>query len=406
MINPRIHSMRVYPTDRKRTLFQGLERSVIADLTIGEPQHSPDPKVLDILAEYAHEGVRRYPRTKQELFLTEAIVRSNVETKEIFPEIREEQVLAGCGSGELLFSFALACLNPEKPYVLIPNPAYQVYRIATEFAGGVPYFFNLLPENGFQPDFTTIPEDVLAKTSLCYVNNPNNPCAVSYSPSTLLQLVRTARRYGFAIASDECYLEIYDTQRPTSILEICAKEDGGNEFSHVVAFDTLSKRSSLPGLRSGTMIGDAHLVSSYLKLRLSERKVLPLHVQRASAYAWENLGDVAKNRALYREKGRALADVFTSFGLPLAPPESTFYAWLDVRRSTLSDEALALAIAQATGVLTFPGSYFSIEAHDTNPGQGFIRLALIDSLESTHVALAAVASFLNTHFSCDEGGQR
>ncbi len=379
--------------DRKRVLFSTLSRPVTADLTIGEPQHEPDPKVLAILSEYATEGVRRYPRTKQESFLTEAIIDANLSTKKLHSFIHEDQVLAGCGSGELLYSIAGASIDPARPYVLIPNPAYQVYRIATEFAGGKPYFFNLTSENNFQPDLESIPEQILEKTSLCYLNNPNNPCAVSYSRATLKSAVTLARKHNFVLASDECYGEIYSEEKPLSILEICAEMDGDNSFKGVLCFDTLSKRSSLPGLRSGSMVGDAQLVQSYLKLRLTERKVLPLHVQRASAFAWKNLDDVKKNRALYAEKLRVMSDILHSVGWKHLQTTTTFYGWLDVREVSHDDEQFSLRLAQETGVLTFPGSYFSCPHVGVNPGAGFIRIALIDSIKKTKVAVTALAQF-------------
>jgi N-succinyldiaminopimelate aminotransferase len=394
MFNPRIAAMWPYTFDRKRQLFSGLERPVVADLTIGEPQHEPDPRVVEILTRYASESVGRYPKTKQESYLTEAIIQSNIESKQLASSIREVQVLAGCGSGELLYSFAGACVDPLKPYVLIPNPAYQVYSAATEFAGGIPYYFDLRVDNDFQPDFSVIPEEILRKTSLCYLNSPNNPCAVCYSAETLRTVVVLARRYDFAVASDECYAEIYFDQRPASILEVCAALDGATDFSHVVAFDTLSKRSSLPGLRSGSMVGDERLVAHYLKMRFAERKVLPTNVQRASAFAWTNFEDVRRNRALYREKVEVFRQAFNGIDLPVAVPSGTFYVWLDVSPLNVNDEAFALELAQATGILTFPGSYFSVAHEGGNPAAGFIRMALIDTVESTRSCMSMLAEYV------------
>jgi N-succinyldiaminopimelate aminotransferase len=394
MINPRIASMRIYTAARKTQLFSVLERPVVADLTIGEPQHEPDPKVIEILNAYAAESVSRYPKTKQEAYLTEAIAAANLHAKKLRGSISDTQILAGLGSGELLYSFATACLDPQKPYVLIPNPAYQVYSSATELAGGIPFFFNLTKENNFQPDLASIPREVLQKTSLCYINSPNNPCAVSYSEESLRGIVLLARQYGFAVASDECYSEIYFDQKPVSMLEVCANLDGDNSFTNVVAFDTLSKRSSLPGLRSGSMVGDAQLFSSYLKIRLSERKVLPQNVQRASAYAWMNHDDVARSRELYRQKFEIVRDYFASIDRPMTPPDGTFYCWLDISELNPSDEAFALALAQETGILTFPGSYFSVVNAGVNPGAGFIRIALIDTVDATRKTVQTLTQYI------------
>lgn len=393
MLNPRIAAMRPYTFDRKRRLFQGVTTPIVADLTIGEPQHEPDPKVHEILNSYAATSLGRYPRTTQESYLTEAIVAANLHSKKLSGTITESQVLAGCGSGELLYSFAAASLDPQKPFVLIPNPAYQVYSAATDIAGGTPYYFDLRRENGFQPDFSTIPEEVLARTSLCYINSPNNPCGVCYSAQTLTELVLLARRYGFAVASDECYSEIYFGEKPPSILEVCAALDGDTSFHHVVAFDSLSKRSSLPGLRSGSMIGDARLVSNYLKLRFSERKVLPNNVQRASAYAWTNFKDVAQNRAMYGQKIEVLQRILAGTGLPFQVPTGSFYGWLDISAINPDDERFALDLAHTLGVLTFPGSYFSVNGAHGNPGAGFIRIALIDTVEATEAALRLLVQF-------------
>jgi N-succinyldiaminopimelate aminotransferase len=397
MINPRIASLRTYTAARKTRLFSGLEHPVVADLTIGEPQHEPDPKVLEILNAYAAESVGRYPKTKQESYLTEAIIAANLHSKKLRGSIGEDQVLAGLGSGELLYSFATASLDPSKPYVLIPNPAYQVYSSATELAGGIPYYFNLTKENNFQPDIARIPSEVLERTSLCYLNSPNNPCAVSYFEESLREILLLARRYEFAIASDECYSEIYFAQKPVSMLEVCSSLDGDTSFKNVVAFDTLSKRSSLPGLRSGSMVGDARLVSNYLKIRLSERKVLPNNVQRASAYAWTNYEDVAKSRELYREKFNLVRDAFESINRPITLPDGTFYCWLDISELTSSDETFALALAKETGILTFPGSYFSVVNDDVNPGAGFIRIALIDTVEATRKTVQTLTTYIKNY---------
>lgn len=397
MINPRIASMRTYTAARKTQLFSILNRPVVADLTIGEPQHEPDPRVIEILNAYAAESVGRYPKTKQEPYLTEAIIAANLNSKKLRGEIADTQVLAGLGSGELLYSFATACLDPAKPYVLIPNPAYQVYSSATELAGGIPYFFNLTKENNFQPDLARIPNEVLEKTSLCYINSPNNPCAVSYSEESLRDIVLLARKYHFAVASDECYSEIYFDRKPMSMLEVCANLDGDNSFKNVVAFDTLSKRSSLPGLRSGSMVGDSVLVSNYLKMRLSERKVLPNNVQRASAYAWTNYDDVARSRELYREKFEIVRDAFQAIGRPITVPDGTFYCWLDISDLNQSDEDFALDLAKETGILTFPGSYFSVVHDGINPGAGFIRIALIDTVEATRKTVHSITKYIKDY---------
>ena len=389
--------MRTYTAARKTQLFAALGRPVVADLTIGEPQHEPDPKVVEILNAYAAESVSRYPKTKQESYLTEAIIAANVHSKKLCGSIGEEQVLAGLGSGELLYSLATASLDPAKPYVLIPNPSYQVYSSATELAGGIPYYFNLTKGNNFQPDLARIPRDILERTSLCYLNSPNNPCAVSYSEESLREIVLLARQYRFAVASDECYSEIYFDRKPVSMLEVCAKLDGDNSFKNVVAFDTLSKRSSLPGLRSGSMVGDAAIVSNYLKIRLSERKVLPNNVQRASAYAWTNYEDVARSRELYRQKFEIVRDAFQAIGRPITLPDGTFYCWLDISELNSSDETFALELAKETGILTFPGSYFSVVNDGVNPGAGFIRIALIDTVEATRTTVQTLTQYIKSY---------
>jgi len=391
--------MRTYTAARKTQLFAALGRPVVADLTIGEPQHEPDPKVVEILNAYAAESVSRYPKTKQESYLTEAIIAANVHSKKLCGSIGEDQVLAGLGSGELLFSLATASLDPAKPYVLIPNPSYQVYSSATELAGGIPYYFNLTKENHFQPDLARIPRDILDRTSLCYLNSPNNPCAVSYSEEGLREILLLARQYRFAVASDECYSEIYFDRKPVSMLEVCAKLDGDNSFKNVVAFDTLSKRSSLPGLRAGSMVGDAAIVSNYLKIRLSERKVLPNNVQRASAYAWMNYEDVARSRELYRQKFEIVRDAFQAIGRPITLPDGTFYCWLDISELNSSDETFALELAKETGILTFPGSYFSVVNEGVNPGAGFIRIALIDTVEATRKTVQTLTQYI-TNYRC------
>jgi N-succinyldiaminopimelate aminotransferase len=181
------------------------------------------------------------------------------------------------------------------------------------------------------------------------------------------------------------------------MLEVCANLDGDNSFKNIVALDTLSKRSSLPGLRSGSMVGDAELVSNYLKIRLSERKVLPTNLQRASAYAWTNYDDVARSRELYRQKFEIVRDGFASIDRPITLPDGTFYCWLDISSLNPNDEAFALALAKETGILTFPGSYFSVSNEGVNPGAGFIRIALIDTVEATKTTVQTLTQYIKNY---------
>jgi N-succinyldiaminopimelate aminotransferase len=261
----------------------------------------------------------------------------------------------------------------------MPNPFYQIYEGAALLAGAQPYFLNTLRENGFLPDFDSVPEEVWRRCQLLYLCSPGNPTGTVIPAETLQVLIEKADRYDFILAADECYSEIYrnEDHPPVGLLQVCAQL-GRDDYRRCVVFHSLSKRSNLPGLRSGFVAGDMAIIAAFLRYRTYHGCAMPPFTQAASVKAWGDENHVRTNRADYRRKFDAVLDILAPL-LEIRPPEGSFYLW---PRTPIDDTEFARILFAQQNVSVLPGSYLSREANGVNPGRGYVRMALVAPLEA------------------------
>lgn len=400
-MNPDLTRLHPYPFEKLAALKAGIvpaaDRSPIV-LSIGEPQHAPPAVAVEALTA-ALPGLAKYPLTKGEANLRTAIAqwlmrRFALSPGQIDPE---RQVLPVAGTREALFSFAQAVVarpsdpTAPKPLVLMPNPFYQIYEGAALLAGAEPYYYPTTADTGFLPDFSAIPDHIWARAQLIYVCSPGNPSGAVIDRARVERLFRKARQHGVIIAADECYSEIYfdEHQPPVGFLQF-AHELGYGDFAGLVVFHSLSKRSNLPGLRSGFVAGDAEVLRAYLAYRTYHGCALSLPVQAASIAAWQDEAHVRDNRTRYREKFDAVLDILAPV-LPVQRPDAGFYLWTRVGTDE-RDFVRGLFAEQHVTVL--PGSFLSRETEGINPGQGFVRMALVAERDDCTEAARRIRAFL------------
>lgn len=378
---PRLDRLGAYPFERlKRLLDSHVPNPELEhiDAGAGEPRLPLPAFVAGTLNDHL-SGFSKYPSTVGGMELRTAIagwLKRRYGLKSIDPAT---QVLTANGTREALFAVAHALVNPdasEKPCVLMPNPMYQIYLGAAVTAGAEPVFLPCLEANGFAPDLAIIPGDVWKRTALVYVCSPSNPTGWIADEAWFAELLELADRHDFAVVSDECYSEIYRQQQPTGLLEVSQKL-GRSGFSRCLVMNSLSKRSALPGMRSGMIAGDANLIRRFTKLRSYTGPATPLPLQAVAAEAWSDETHVEKHLEVYRQSLKAFFDIHGG-----EAPEGTFFVWLKVGEEKGSDEAFALAVWQQQHVTVLPGSYLGADdANDINPGTGFVRAALVDGPE-------------------------
>lgn len=357
----------------------------VVHMTIGEPKHKFPQWVTDVIVENA-AGFNSYPPNDGSDELRAAISGwiSRRYGVEMDPAT---QIMALNGTREGLYNAAMALCpeqkNGQKPAILIPNPFYQVYMVASLSVGAEPVFVSATAETGHLPDYENLPQDVLDRTSIAYICSPANPQGAVASRDYWQRLIRLAEKHDFRIFADECYSEIYRETAPVGALTV-AQEMGANP-ERVVLFNSLSKRSNLPGLRSGLIATGPENMKRLKQLRAYSGAPLPGPLQAAAARVWADEAHVVENRALYQEKYQVADAVFA--GLEgYMPPEAGFFLWLPVA----DGEAAALKLWQETGVRVLPGAYLAQGAAGENPGTGYIRVALVTSAEETRVALTAL----------------
>ncbi|RMH61725.1 MAG: aminotransferase class I/II-fold pyridoxal phosphate-dependent enzyme [Zetaproteobacteria bacterium] len=376
---PRLDALGDYPFTRLRRLFGGLAPSpglTPIDAGAGEPRRPQPEFVAATLGQYL-AGFSHYPPTAGAMFLREAIAGWLVRRYGLPAIDPATQVLAANGTREALFAVAHALVNPdaiEPPYVLMPNPMYQIYLGGAVLAGARPWALPCTADTGFAPDLDAVPERVWERTAFIYVCSPSNPTGWVADAAWYRRLLALAERHDFYIVADECYSEIYRTSPPVGLLEVCA-QSGRGDFARCLVMNSLSKRSALPGLRSGFIAGDARLIARFAKLRSYTGPATPLPLQHVAAAAWNDESHVATNLASYRA---SLDAFFTEWGKD-GVPAGTFFAWLDVG----DGEAFARAAYTEQAVTVLPGAYLAIEdASGENPGRRYVRAALVDGPEA------------------------
>ncbi|WP_455198176.1 succinyldiaminopimelate transaminase [Kaarinaea lacus] len=382
-MNPDLKRLQPYPFEKLRDLKEGVsppaDKSAIA-LSIGEPRHAPPGFVLEEIITHLH-GLENYPLTKGTLALRTACAnwvshRFNIPGEHLDPE---QHVLPVNGTREALFAFAQAVIDRTRDaLVVMPNPFYQIYEGAALLAGAEPWFLNTTAENNFIPNFDSVPADVWSRCQLVYLCSPGNPTGAVVSEEALQKLIKLADEYDFIIASDECYSEIYfdETNPPVGLLEVAAKT-GRTNFKRCVVFHSLSKRSNLPGLRSGFVAGDADILGKFQLYRTYHGCAMSPPSQAASIRAWNDEQHVLENRNHYREKFDAVLDILKPV-LNVQKPQAGFYLWPETPTvNNMNEQDFSRELFAQQNVTVVPGSYLSRDAHGINPGSNRVRMALV-----------------------------
>jgi N-succinyldiaminopimelate aminotransferase len=368
-------------------------------LSIGEPKPAPPPFVIEALRANLHQ-LGSYPLTRglpelraagaaalQRRFLSSAApggVHARLDP--------DSMVLPVNGTREALFAFVQAVVDPTRAAVVaMPNPCYQIYEGAALLAGAEPYYLNTTAASGFLADLESVPEDIWRRCQVLFLCSPGNPTGAVMSLEALMRALELAERYDFVIAADECYADLYtDESRPPPSLLAAAARMGNDRFRRCVVFHSLSKRSSVPGLRSGLVAGDPDVLARFLLYRTYHGCAMPVPTQLASIAAWNDDAYVAANRRVYQEKFARVLPILTPL-LDIVPPEGGFYLWADVRGD---DEPFTRALHERMNVTILPGSYMARDAHGVNPGRGRVRVSLVPELAQCVEAAERMRDFI------------
>lgn len=405
-VNPLLSKLQPYPFERLKHLFAGVQANPHyrpISLGIGEPRHATPTFVVEALHQSAlgqPSGLAAYPATAGEPHLRQACADWVAQryTLHLNPAT---QVLPVNGSREALFAFAQTVIDSSQAgaTVVCPNPFYQIYEGAALLAGATPYFAPSDPARNFAVDWDSVPNAVWATTQLLYVCSPGNPTGAVMPLSEWEKLFALSDRYGFVVASDECYSEIYFRDEPPLGGLEAAHRLGRTDFKNLVAFTSLSKRSNVPGMRSGFVMGDETLLKAFLLYRTYHGSAMSPVVQAASAAAWRDETHVVENRRLYRSKFAQVIPILSEV-LDVRLPDAGFYVWAGVserwQHPTLSsDEHFARALLAQYNVTVLPGSYLAREAHGFNPGAGRVRMALVAETAECVEAAQRIRAFVN-----------
>jgi len=397
-MNPELDKLHPYPFEKLAALKAGLQPPAELEhiaLSIGEPKHDSPAFVLEVLRD-ALPTLASYPQTRGSLALRQAITEWLTNRFQL-PSASvdaERHVLPVSGTREALFAFAQAVVDRRRdPLVMMPNPFYQIYEGAALLAGAEPYYLNTSAANHYVPDFDSIPAATWKRCQLLYLCSPGNPTGAVLDKATLIKVMRLAEQHDFIIASDECYSEIYfDEARPPIGLLQAAAEAGNTEFKRCMVFHSLSKRSNLPGLRSGFVAGDADIINRFFKYRTYHGCAMPPHHQIASIAAWQDEQHVKQNRELYRAKFDAVLEILQPV-MKVSRPDAGFYLWPE---TPIDDTEFAQGLYASQNVTVLPGQYLSRECDNHNPGQQRIRMALVATLDECVSAAERIKNFINS----------
>lgn len=401
-MNPDLKKLQPYPFEKLNVLKASCQLNIgrpaveghIA-LSIGEPKHEAPKFVLDSITSNLDQ-INRYPLTKGSIALRTAIVnwlsrRFKLSKNSLNPE---QNVLPVTGTREALFSFAQCFVERNSDaLVLMPNPFYQIYEGAAFLSGATPCFYNTVKENNYLPDFDSIDKSTWLDCQIIYICTPGNPTGSVISKQDLIKLIKLSQQYDFIIASDECYSEIYfdENNSPAGLLE-AAEQCGNTDFTNCIVFHSLSKRSNLPGMRSGFVAGDKQLIKSYLLYRTYHGCAMPPVHQVASIEAWNDETHVKQNRQLYVEKFDAVINILNPV-IDVFLPDAGFYLWLN---TPIDDERFTRDLFEQQNVTVLPGSYLSRESNGINPGKNHVRLALVAPLDECITAANRIKQYINT----------
>ena len=394
-MNPRLDLLRPYPFERLRALLAGARPPASLPhipLSIGEPKHAPPAFVAEALTR-ALGTLGTYPLALGIPELRDSIARW-LERRFRLPGgavNAETMVLPVNGTREGLFAFVQAVVDPGRaaPAVLMPNPFYQIYEGAALLAGAEPVYLTCDARNGYLPDLDAVPAATWERCQLLFLCSPGNPTGAVMPEDYLRRALDLSNRHGFVIAADECYSEIYadEAQPPPGLLQ-AAHAAGNTGFERCVVFHSLSKRSSVPGLRSGFVAGDARILAAFRLYRTYHGCAVPVHTQLASIPAWNDEAHVVENRRLYRAKFAAVVPMLRA-ALDAEAPAGAFYLWLPV----VDDESFARGLFEQQHVTVLPGSYLGREVDGRNPGRGRVRVSLVASVDDCVEAARRIVEF-------------
>ncbi|ABM42242.1 succinyldiaminopimelate aminotransferase apoenzyme [Acidovorax sp. JS42] len=398
-MNPLLSLLQPYPFERLRQLFAGVTPSAAhraISLGIGEPRHATPPFIQEALAANL-AGLASYPSTAGDPSLREACA-GWMQRRYHIPVNPATQVLPVNGSREALFAFAQTVVDPTRAgaTVVCPNPFYQIYEGATLLAGATPYYAPSDPARNFAVDWDSVPEEVWQRTQLLFVCSPGNPTGAVMPLPEWEKLFALSDRYGFVIASDECYSEIYfRDEPPLGGMEAAAKL-GRSDYRNLIAFTSLSKRSNVPGLRSGFVAGDAALIKAFLLYRTYHGSAMGPAVQAASVAAWNDEVHVEENRALYRQKFAQVTPMLAEV-MDVRLPDAGFYLWAKVPDALgMSDAEFAQALLAQYNVTVLPGSYLARDSGGANPGAQRLRMALVAETAECAEAASRIVQFIQS----------
>jgi N-succinyldiaminopimelate aminotransferase len=379
-LNPRLDLLQPYPFEKLRVLLkEATPPAALPHISfgIGEPKHATPTLIREAIVA-SLDGLSSYPATAGSSALREAIARWTTNRYGLPALDPATDVLPVSGSREALFALAQTVVDGtrEGAVVLCPNPFYQIYEGAALLAGAQPYFANSEPTRNFACDYGAVPDDVWARTQLLYVCSPGNPTGAVLTLDDWRELFALSDRHGFVIASDECYSEIYFDEASPPLGGLEAAHRLGRGFERLVMLSSLSKRSNVPGMRSGFVAGDAALLKKFLLYRTYHGAALSTVYQTASIAAWNDETHVRENRAKYVQKFSTVTPMLSEV-LDVRMPDAAFYLWANVARTGLSDTEFARRLYADYNVTVLPGSYLARSAHGTNPGRDFVRIALV-----------------------------
>ena len=382
-MNPRLEHLHPYPFQKLRELFSGVTPNPALtpiNLSIGEPRH-PAPQFIKDALIAGLSGLANYPITQGSDALRESIATWAGRRYGVTLDPATE-VLPVNGSREALFAFAQASVDSSRHgrrVIISPNPFYQIYEGAALLAGARPFFLNTVPENDFSMDWSKVPDDLWEQVNLVYVCSPGNPTGKVMSLDDWKALFDLADTHGFVVASDECYSEIYFEEGKPPLGALTASHQLGRGFRNLIVFNSLSKRSNVPGLRAGMVAGDAALMKQFLLYRTYHGSAMSPAVQAASMAAWNDEAHVVENRRQYAQKFAAVMPLLKD-AMPFDTPDAAFYLWARVPGG--DDTAFARELYRSQHVTVLPGSFLARDAGNVNPGKGFVRIALVESLEA------------------------
>lgn len=398
-MNPNLSRLHPYPFEKLASLKAGLVPPAglpAISLGIGEPKHPSPDFVKQVIADNL-DRLANYPTTEGMPELRQAIAGWATRRFRLTPDslTAENHIVPVNGTREGIFAFVQAAIDASKPALVVsPNPFYQIYEGAAFLAGATPHYLPCDGSNGFIPDFDAVPEAVWKDCQILFLCSPGNPTGTVIPREVLTRVIELADRHDFIIASDECYSELYpdEAQPPEGLLQTCAAL-GRDDYARCVVFHSLSKRSNLPGLRSGFVAGDQSILREFLRYRTYHGCAMPIHNQLASIAAWNDEDHVRENRAAYRAKFQTVVPMLREV-MKVDFPDAGFYLWPE---TPFSDETFALELSARENVHVLPGRYLSRTINDYNPGQNRVRMALVAPLEECMEAAERIVRFLKNY---------